>query len=356
MNVLLALSGGVDSSVAAHLLLEQGHRVFSATLKTFCYSDTSSGPKSCCGLEGIEAARAVAGDLGIPHFVYDVSNRFKTEVIDDFVREYCAGRTPNPCVLCNATVKIPDLLQKAKSLGCEYVATGHYARIESTSDGPALFRGMDQNKDQTYFLWALPKEILSSLQLPLGNLNKEQVREIARRVGLASAEKPESQEICFVPPEGYAHFLGKMLPNDHPGFQPGLIRDIHGNITGKHNGFLNYTIGQRKGLGGGHGRKLFVVGIDEKNREIIVGEERENSTQDLTTQTPNFLAQERLFDEPGVSVQIRHRAKPVEIDSIRKKSENWTFHLKEKVRAVTPGQSAVFYLKNHLLGGARIIS
>lgn len=272
--VLVALSGGVDSAVAALLLREQGVAIAGVTLKTFCYGDLPGGPKSCCGLEGVEAARAVAGRLGMPHLVLDVSPFFQTEVIDDFVREYAAGRTPNPCVVCNATVKIPYLLDYARRLGYRAVATGHYARVLPAPEGGwALHRGVDGAKDQSYFLWEIPRPVLAGLCLPLGGLTKPEVRALAARAGLASAHRPESQEICFIPDGDYVGFLRRRLAPDHPGFQPGPLVDATGRQIGTHPGYLAYTIGQRRGLGGGHGRRLFVIGIDPVHREVRVGEE-----------------------------------------------------------------------------------
>ena len=356
MNILVALSGGVDSSVAAFLLKEQGHNVFAATLKTFCYTAVAGGPKSCCGLDGIESARAVAATLGIPHTVFDVSERFESEVIADFVREYAAGRTPNPCVLCNATVKIPDLLEKAARLGCEAVATGHYAQLTDHADGRRLSRGLDSGKDQSYFLWGLPQNILPHVWFPIGQMAKPQVRRIAAELGLASAEKPESQEICFVPDGEYAAFCQGRLPPDHPGLKPGIIRDTHGQSVGTHPGYLHFTVGQRKGLGGGHGRRLFVVEIDAARREVIVGTGDEAFSTRLRVGSLNVLADPELFVPEGLLVQIRHRATAVPVRLLSRQTEEWEFELSEPARAVTPGQSAVFYRENRVLGGGRITS
>jgi tRNA-specific 2-thiouridylase len=357
MKILVALSGGVDSSVAAAILLEQGHSVMAATLKTFCYSDISGGPKSCCGLEGIDSAKSVAAALGIPHTVFDVSKRFANEVIADFVAEYAEGRTPNPCVRCNASVKIPDLLERATQLGCDAVATGHYARIiTDPSAPPQLWRGDDPVKDQSYFLWALPSGILNRVFLPIGHLTKPQVREIAGRLGLTSAEKPESQEICFVPDGDYAAFCRRHLPADHPGLRPGFIKDSQGQPIGHHQGFLHFTIGQRKGLGGGHGRRLFVTAINAATREVFIGPTEETWGTHFQVDHFNRLDSDEWFEHPELSVQIRHRAPAVPVVLTATSSQVWDFRLKQPARAITPGQSAVFYVGNRLLGGGRIIS
>ena len=357
-SVLVALSGGVDSSVAASLLLEAGHTVVSATLKTFCYNDVQGGPKSCCGLEGITTARAVAGSLGIQHFVFDVSDRFQSEVIDDFVGEYAAGRTPNPCVRCNATVKIPDLLDRAKRLGCDSIATGHYARLAQTPDGIGLFRARDRAKDQAYFLWEVPFTILNNLYFPLGDLTKTEVRELARQRGLISAEKPESQEICFVPDGDYMGFVRRRLPPDHPARISGPILDTAGRALGTHDGFLEFTVGQRKGLGGGHGRKLYVTSIDPIRRAVIAGELGDLDATSLVIDRVNSLAQTPGPDTP-VTVMIRHRARPIP-GFVRETTSagTWRLELGEPARAVTPGQSAVIFSpepENRVLAGGRII-
>lgn len=355
MNILVALSGGVDSSVTAALLKKQGHRIVTVTLKTFCYAEHPEGPKSCCGLEGVESARAVARSLDVPHFVFDVSARFKEQVIEDFVAEYAAGRTPNPCVACNATVKIPDLLERGKKLGCEYIATGHYAQVIKTESGVSLLRGKDRTKDQAYFLWALPSSVIERLLLPLGEFSKPEVRAMAAQFNLFSANKPESQEICFIPNDDYVSFLRQVLPATHPGFQAGNLLDSSESILGTHDGYLGYTVGQRKGLGGGHGRKLFVKEIRAATREIVVGESREMTVKDLWVDKVNLLAPEPLF-ETMIDVQIRHRSKPIRARRTRNVDGIWHFRLEEEARAVTPGQSAVFFSENRLLGGGRIIS
>src|SRR5688572_14231537 len=216
-NVLVAMSGGVDSSVAAALLVEQGHNVIGVTMKTFCYSEAeaeANGPtRSCCGLDGILDARMVADRLGVPHYVFDVERDFTRDVIDDFVSEYAAGRTPNPCVRCNGNTKFRDLMKRGELLGCDAIATGHYARmgVDTISGAPLLLRGVDRAKDQAYFLWGLPRQLLQRLMFPLGELTKPEVRQRARALGLVTAEKPESQEICFVPTGNYVDVLESRL-------------------------------------------------------------------------------------------------------------------------------------------------
>ncbi len=351
--VMVAMSGGVDSSVAAALLLEQGHPVVGVTLKTFCYGEIPGGPKSCCGLDGIDEARAVAARLGFDHFVIDVSDRFHDEVIRDFVEEYAAGRTPNPCVRCNATVKIPFLLEKALSMGCEALATGHYARLSTLPDGEtALLRGTDRAKDQAYFLWDIPREVLPRLRLPLGGLEKKRVRELATRHGFRNAQKPESQEICFIPDGHYLDFLRLRLGRLHPGFQPGTIVDSAGKIFGRHDGFLGFTVGQRKGLGGGRGKRLYVLAIDPEKRKIVVGDEDRLFARSVELEGVRLMVPD-LSQGSRVQIQIRHRSKPVPA-ILAKKGERWRFDLESPVRAVAPGQSGVLFDGDRLLGGGRI--
>ena len=327
-----------------------------ATLKTFCYGDIPGGPKSCCGLEGLSMARSVAAGLGMPHTIYDVTERFKTEVIEDFVREYAAGRTPNPCVICNATVKIPDLWERARQLGCEAIATGHYARVLKTSAGIRLFRGLDGAKDQSYFLWSIPAEVLDHLILPLGELTKPQVRELAGKHHLENASKPESQEICFIPDNDYLTFLKKFLPASHPGFQPGPILDSQGQLVGRHRGYLGYTVGQRKGLGGGHGRRLFVVRVDPEKRQVIVGEETDLLSRRLRMSGINLLAPEMVEPGKAVLVQIRHRSRPVPAVLASVSERVWNLEFQESAKSVTPGQSAVVYAEDMVVAGGRIDS
>ena len=356
-TVLVAMSGGVDSSVAAALLVEQGHRVIGVTMKTFCYSEAEgNGPtKSCCGLDGIMDARAVADRLGIPHYVFDVEREFTRDVIDDFVREYAAGRTPNPCVRCNGNTKFRDLLRRGAMLGCDAIATGHYARMGTDADGRAvLLRGVDANKDQSYFLWALPPEILPKLVFPLGELTKSQVRETARELGLTTAEKPESMEICFVPTGDYVDVLERRLDPGHAALSPGKLVTTAGEVIGEHAGYARYTVGQRRGLPGGRSLPLYVLGSRPATREVVVGTAEELERHDVTIGEVNWLAR---APEPGapLQVQIRSRAKAVPA-TVRAVGDGVIeLALDVPQRAVTPGQSAVMFDADVVLGGGRIV-
>jgi tRNA-uridine 2-sulfurtransferase len=379
MRVLVAMSGGVDSSLAAALLVAQGHDVIGATMKTFCYTGENSTGKTCCGLDGILDARRVADTLGIPHYVFDMEESFGKAVIDDFVAEYAAGRTPNPCVRCNSNTKIPDLLRRARALGCDAIATGHYARAVRTPAGAAagggvggaggstdgnggaadgdvgvrIFRGDDLAKDQTYFLWGVPRAVLPYLHFPVGDLTKAEVRDQARRLQLATADKPESQEICFVPSGDYAEFLAKRLGEDHVSLQPGALVNSDGDPIGEHGGYARYTVGQRRGLGGGRGRALYVLGVDAERNEVVVGSHDELFRDRVEIGDLNWIQMGPHVGE-GVRIQLRHRAPAVEAEVTAVGAETVSLTLTSPQRAITPGQSGVVYRGEELIGGGRI--
>ncbi|MFQ5537757.1 MAG: tRNA 2-thiouridine(34) synthase MnmA [Gemmatimonadota bacterium] len=353
-RVLVAMSGGVDSSVAAALLVEAGHDVVGVTMKTFCYSGTGDHPKTCCGLDGIADARRVAHALGIPHYVFDVEADFTRDVIDDFVREYARGRTPNPCVRCNSTTKFRDLLQRGRDLDCEYVASGHYVRISHEGGTSLLRRGTDASKDQSYFLWGLPREILPRLHFPVGELTKTQVRERARELNLVTADKPESQEICFVPTGDYRDFLRTRLGPVHPGLEPGPLVRRDGTVVGQHRGYAGFTVGQRRGLGGGFPEPLYVLEIRPEGREVVVGARHE-----LLEDTVEVAGVNWLVDPPPsgtrVRVQLRYRAPAVPGTLRYEGRDRLTVELDAPHAAVTPGQSAVLFdTEQVVLGGGRI--
>ena len=334
--------------------MERGWDVIGATMKTFCYSETPGHGKTCCGLDGIVDARRVADQLGIPHYVFDVEDDFSRDVIDDFVSEYSVGRTPNPCVRCNSNTKFRDLLRRGETLGCEGIATGHYVRVRHGPSGSHLYRGLDQGKDQAYFLWGLPRSALPKLHFPVGDLTKAEVRAKARALGLTTADKPESQEICFVPTGNYRDLLERRLTPLHPALQAGPIISVDGEVIGRHDGYASFTIGQRKGLGGGFPEAMFVIEIRADTREVVVG------TQDSLLADGVRVADLNWIDEPAVQndivqVQCRHHSKSVPATLILKNNQALTLRFETPQRAVTPGQSAVLFRDDRVLGGGRIV-
>jgi len=353
-RILVAMSGGVDSSVAAALLVRAGHEVVGATMKTFCYSGEIASSKTCCGLDGIQDARRVADTLGIPHYVFDVEEDFTRDVIDDFVSEYAQGRTPNPCVRCNSNTKFLGLMGRGRALGCDGIASGHYVRIEHSASGDStLFRGVDSGKDQSYFLWGLPKTMLPLLHFPLGELTKSEVREMARELALTTADKPESQEICFVPTGDYRDLLSKRLEARHPALEPGLLVSLTGEVLGEHGGYANFTVGQRKGLGGGFEEPHFVIQIKADTREVVVGTKDECLSPGVQVGEVNWLGTPPPSGSP-IRLQIRYRAPDVAAVATTVEGQV-TLTFDEPQYAVSPGQSAVMFDGDRVLGGGRIV-
>ena len=354
-RILVAMSGGVDSSVAAAMLVEAGHEVIGATMKTFCYGDdeVAASSRTCCGLDGIQDARTVADRLGISHYVFDVEREFTRDVIDDFVAEYSRGRTPNPCVRCNSNTKFRDLFRRGRVLGCDGVASGHYVRLDRSEGGARLLRGMDRAKDQSYFLWGLPRDLLDHLCFPLGELTKPEVRDRARALGLVTADKPESQEICFVPTGDYRDFLAKKLLPVHPALLPGAIVDHEGRILGRHQGYSGFTVGQRKGIGGGLPEPYYVLEIRAETREVVVGPRHLLKVDGVVVGELNWLTR-RPPETARLRVQIRYRSPliPCRVESYGEQSVRLSFA--EPTSAVTPGQSSVFFDGDQVLGGGRI--
>lgn len=355
-RVLVAMSGGVDSSVAAALLVEAGFPVVGVTMKTFCYQETPGHGKTCCGLDGILDARRVADALDIPHYVFDVEEEFTRDVIDDFVSEYARGRTPNPCVRCNAYTKFRDLLKRGATLGCDLIATGHYVRIHHGLEGnePRLLRGLDRGKDQAYFLWGLPREMLPLLRFPVGELSKSEVRDRARTLGLVTADKPESQEICFVPSGNYREFLAGRLGPGHPALTPGPVVTRDGRVVGEHPGFAGYTPGQRKGLGGGAPIPLYVLETRPERREVVVGPRQELQARGVRIGRMHWLTGRPPAVGGRVEVQLRHRASPLPATLQESPTGELDLGFDRPSGPVSPGQSAVVFDGDRVLGGGTV--
>ncbi len=356
-TVMVAMSGGVDSSVAALCLQEAGLKPVGVTLRLWVdplsEERASDEAKGCCSLEAVTDAGKVAAKLGIPHYVFNMKEEFYNSVVQNFISEYLSGRTPNPCIECNRVLKFSLLLDKAKSLGFKYLASGHYARLVYDKEGQLfrLFKGRDSEKDQSYMLYVLGQEHLSSLIFPLGEKTKNEVREIADNYGLSVARKAESQEICFIPDNDYRGFLER----EHPGaYTEGKIVSTDGKIIGKHRGVAFYTVGQRKGLGLTAPRPLYVVKIDPSRNQLVVGEEEEVHSKGLLVEKVNFVSEKPPEGETEIEVKIRYRSPAVAATLFISSTGEVKVHFKEEQKAVTPGQSAVFYKEGEVVGGGVI--
>ena len=351
-RVLLGMSGGVDSSVAGYLLREQGYDVVGVTMKVWPQDCISRAEDKCCGPQAVADARGVAHALGIPHYVVDEADQFERLVIDYFSSEYQAGRTPNPCVMCNEKLKFGNLWEKAEALGCDYIATGHYAIIEHHAERAVLRKGVDPRKDQSYFLFSLRQPQLQRALTPLGGMSKPAIREIARSLGLKVAEKVDSQEICFVPGNDYKAFLRSHLGENE--FHEGGIYDLAGNFLTEHGGIEMFTIGQRKGLPGGSAQPRYVVDIDPETNRVIVGAAEDLVSEEFEIDRVNWVSRD-ICDEPReVTVKIRY-SHPGTRATLHPLPDGCArVELHEPQKAVTPGQAAVFYDGDVVLGGGWI--
>jgi tRNA-uridine 2-sulfurtransferase len=356
-KVLVAMSGGIDSTITALMLQDQGYEVIGITMKTWDYATSGSSKKEtgCCNLDSFNDARMAAVQHGFPHFVLDIRDEFGTAVIDNFVEEYLAGRTPNPCVMCNTHIKWRALLKRADALDCEFIATGHYAFIRQHENGRYfLSKGVDELKDQSYVLWGLQQDLLSRTLLPLGKHKKPEIRQMAIDYGyLELAKKSESYEICFVPDNDYRGFLKKKIAGLETTVEGGHFVDAGGNIIGKHRGYPFYTIGQRKGLDIAFGKPVYVTAIHPENNTVVLGDEKDLAGSSLMVSGLNLQKYETITDGMEVLTKIRYKDKGA-LSNIYSEGNQLRVHFYDPVKSIAPGQSAVFYEGDDVVGGGII--
>ncbi len=352
-KVVIGMSGGVDSSVAAYLLKEEGYDVIGVTMQIWQEDkEYEEDNGSCCGLSAVNDARKVANLLDIPFYVLNFKEEFKEKVINYFIAEYEKGRTPNPCIACNRYVKWESLLEKSLQLGADYIATGHYANIEKLENGRIAFRkAKTDKKDQTYALYNLSQFQLEHTLMPVGEYTKPEIRAIAEKIGLCVANKPESQEICFVPDNDYRKFIEE---HTNTKIKKGKFVDLEGNVLGEHKGIVYYTIGQRKGLGISFGKPMFVVEIDKENNIIVLGDNKDLFSYELTATDINYMGVEKFDENKTITAKIRYSHTPAKC-KVKTIGDKVVCTFEEEQRAITRGQSIVFYDDDIVLGGGTII-
>lgn len=352
-RVLVAMSGGVDSSAAAAMLLEQGYDVEGATMQIWpdISDEDEKLTRGCCSLSAVDDARAVANRLGIRYHVLNFKDCFEKNVIAPFVHEYTLGRTPNPCILCNRVVKFEEFLRRALILGFDYIATGHYGIVERSADRYLLRRSVTDKKDQTYALYSLTQKQLSHLLLPVGNMDKPQVRSYAEKLGIPVFDKPDSQEICFVKDNDYAGFIKSRGIIS----EPGDFVDTDGTVIGRHRGLIHYTVGQRKHLGMTFGKPMFVCGLDYEQNRVVLGDNADTFKNELYADDMNWIAFDGLTTDAGIEcmAKIRYNG-PAQRAFVTAEGSGVRVRFHEPARAVTPGQAVVFYDGNIVLGGGTI--
>lgn len=357
-KVLVAMSGGIDSTVTAVMLHEQGYEVVGITMKTWDYATVGGSKKEtgCCSLDSINDARAIAVDLGFSHFIVDIRNEFGDYVIDNFVDEYLAGRTPNPCVLCNTHIKWEALLKRADAMDCEFIATGHYAQLNQLNGRHYVSKGLDANKDQSYVLWGISQACLSRTMFPMGQYTKPAIKQMARDMGYFDiANKAESYEICFVPDNDYRGFLKRRMPDLEARVEGGNFVDTEGHVLGKHQGYPFYTIGQRKGLGVAFGKPMFVTEILPDTNTVVLGEEKDLERNGMWVGKLNLQKYATITERTPALTKVRYKHEG-ESSILYQKDDRIKVEFMHNVSAIAPGQSAAFYEGNDLIGGGIIMS
>ena len=356
-KVLVAMSGGIDSTVAALMLHKQGYEVVGITMKTWDYSASGGGKKEtgCCNLDSFNDARMAAVQHNFPHFILDIRDEFGSFVVENFVEEYLAGRTPNPCVLCNTHIKWRALLKRADALGCDYIATGHYAQVHQHTNGRYFIRkGIDETKDQSYVLWGLEQDLLSRTLLPLGTYHKTEIRQMAHDFGYPElAKKAESYEICFVPDNDYRGFLKRKVEGLEEAVAGGNFVDKEGKVLGKHKGYPFYTIGQRKGLDIALGKPAFVTHIDPQTNTVVLGDEADLDKEEMRVGKINWIKYDATDAPLEVITKIRYKDRG-SFSALQVEGSDVVVRFFEAAKGIAPGQSAVFYEGDDVIGGGII--